>query len=72
MKAQVGLAQLTTGLATGYSPMTGGSDYLPFTNAGKPGGGLAAGAAAIKSTTQRAEYEGAFLSSSLSGDPPLC
>ncbi len=38
--------------------MGGGSDYYPFILNGIPGGGLAAGAGAIKSITQRHTFGG--------------
>jgi len=39
-------------------PLSGGSDYVPFMEAGKPVGGLAAGASDIKTDAQRTLYGG--------------
>eukprot|EP01113_Clastostelium_recurvatum_P018842 TRINITY_DN2221_c0_g1_i4.p1 TRINITY_DN2221_c0_g1~~TRINITY_DN2221_c0_g1_i4.p1 ORF type:complete len:523 (-),score=107.08 TRINITY_DN2221_c0_g1_i4:17-1585(-) len=48
----------SSGLAWELTPMTGGSDYIPFIEAGFPAGGLATGAGGIKSVAQVVKFGG--------------
>ncbi|KAJ9469691.1 Leucine aminopeptidase 2 [Diplonema papillatum] len=45
-------------LSYGLTPLTGGSDFLPFILAGVPAGGLATGAGGVKSQQEQLEHGG--------------
>eukprot|EP01062_Namystynia_karyoxenos_P069379 TRINITY_DN64891_c0_g1_i1.p1 TRINITY_DN64891_c0_g1~~TRINITY_DN64891_c0_g1_i1.p1 ORF type:complete len:523 (+),score=156.85 TRINITY_DN64891_c0_g1_i1:77-1645(+) len=46
------------GKSYAFTPMTGGSDFLPFILAGVPSSGIATGAGGVKSAEERSEHGG--------------